>query len=33
VDMASWFGVFFGVSIASIAELLYWAIRPHGGRA
>jgi hypothetical protein len=31
--MASWFGVFLGVSIVSIAELLYWAIRPRGARA
>ena len=30
VDMASWFGVFLGVSITSLVELLYWALRGRG---
>ena len=28
VDMAAWFGVFLGVSILSLAEILYWALAP-----
>ena len=26
VDMASWFGVFLGVSILSIVEIIYWVL-------
>lgn len=26
VDMASWFGVFLGVSILSIVEIVYWVL-------
>ena len=26
VDMASWFGVFLGVSILSIVEVVYWVL-------
>ena len=26
VDMASWFGVFLGVSILSLVEIIYWFI-------
>ena len=30
VDMAAWFGVFLGVSIVSLVEVLYWALAPRG---
>ena len=30
VDMASWFGVFLGVSILSIVEIIYWVLLGDG---